>query len=129
MAVPKQARESSPTLKMLHQEARSISDDFSKRAAREGLAQWTPADIALGLAADGGELAKLVQRRSGLRPGTVTDAALSDELADCLWSVLVLAEAYGIDLGSSMRELRQRVRSTTEQTVTTTTDSRAVELC
>ena len=79
MAVPKQARESSPTLKMLHQEARSISDDFSKRAAREGLAQWTPADIALGLAADVGDLAKLVQKRSGLRPGTATDAALSDE--------------------------------------------------
>ena len=44
---------------------------------------------------------KLVMAKEGLRPAKDLDAALAHELADCLWCVLVLADAYDIDLGSA----------------------------
>jgi NTP pyrophosphatase (non-canonical NTP hydrolase) len=48
-----------------------------------------------------GDLAKLVQGKAGVRPRDDLDSALAHELADCLWCVLTLADAYGIDLESA----------------------------
>ena len=52
----------------------------------------------LGLVGDVGDLAKLVQGKAGVRPRDDLDAALAHELADCLWAVLTLADAYDVDL-------------------------------
>lgn len=52
----------------------------------------------LGFLGDVGDLAKLVQGKAGVRPREDLDEALAHELADCLWSVLTLADAYGVDL-------------------------------
>ncbi|MCC2313192.1 MazG nucleotide pyrophosphohydrolase domain-containing protein [Cellulomonas xiejunii] len=59
---------------------------------------WTTEEIMLGFVGDVGDLAKLVQGKEGVRPRADLDDALAHELADCLWSVLVLADAYGVDL-------------------------------
>ena len=59
---------------------------------------WTNEEIALGFVGDVGDLAKLVLARNGVRSIPDADAKLSHELADCLWSVMVLAAEYDIDL-------------------------------
>jgi NTP pyrophosphatase (non-canonical NTP hydrolase) len=70
---------------------------------------WSPSDLALGFVGDVGDLAKLVLAKSGVRAVPDADAKLAHELADCLWSVIVLADAHGVDLEqaflSTMSEL------------------------
>jgi NTP pyrophosphatase (non-canonical NTP hydrolase) len=60
---------------------------------------WTDEEIAMGFVGDVGDLIKLVQAKNGVRAvnGDVDDL-LAHELADCLWSLFTLADAYGIDL-------------------------------
>ncbi|MCX6956678.1 MAG: nucleotide pyrophosphohydrolase [Verrucomicrobia bacterium] len=60
---------------------------------------WTRAELAQGFVGDVGALMKLTMAKDGRREGPADlDAKLAHELADCLWSVLVLAEAHGVDL-------------------------------
>jgi NTP pyrophosphatase (non-canonical NTP hydrolase) len=59
---------------------------------------WTREEFMLGLVGDIGDLAKLVMAEEGARSVAGGRAALEHELADCLWSVLVLAELYNVDL-------------------------------
>ncbi|WP_406045463.1 hypothetical protein OG799_13905 [Micromonospora sp. NBC_00898] len=47
---------------------------------------------------DVGDLAKLVMAVDGRREIADARERLGHELADCLWSVLVLADRYGVDL-------------------------------
>ncbi len=59
---------------------------------------WTRENIAEGFVGDVGDLMKLILAKQGIRKIDNVDEALAHELADCLWSVLVLADEYGIDL-------------------------------
>ena len=60
---------------------------------------WSRAELAQGFAGDVGALMKLVMAKDGRRAAPPDlDAKLAHELADCLWSVLVLADACGVDL-------------------------------
>lgn len=65
----------------------------------------------LGFVGDVGDLAKLVMAAEGTRAMPGGKAALEHELADCLWSVLILAQRYEVDLESvftrTMGELEQ----------------------
>jgi NTP pyrophosphatase (non-canonical NTP hydrolase) len=65
--------------------------------------EWSGADLGLGFVGDVGDLVKLVQAKEGVRAADA-DARLAHELADCLWSVLVLADRYGIDLERAFLE-------------------------
>jgi NTP pyrophosphatase (non-canonical NTP hydrolase) len=47
---------------------------------------------------DVGDLMKLVMAKAGARHIADTDKKLAHELSDCLWSVLVLAKEYNVDL-------------------------------
>lgn len=104
------------TLEDLERQALRIFRDFSLRSARQSRPQWTPLDITLGLAADVGDLAKKVQQERGLRIGGADKDDIAEELADCLWSILVLADAYRVDLGAALGALERRVRSTVTRT-------------
>jgi NTP pyrophosphatase (non-canonical NTP hydrolase) len=74
--------------------------------------EWSGEDLALGLVGDVGDLVKLVQAKEGVRAAEDIDARLAHELADCLWSVFVLADRYGVDLEraflATMDELEAR---------------------
>ena len=61
---------------------------------------WTREETALGFVGDVGDLAKLVLAAEGARSDVGGREELEHELADCLWSVLVLAARYDVDLGS-----------------------------
>lgn len=69
----------------------------------------------LGFVGDVGDLAKLVMAQEGARGMPGGREALEHELADCLWSVLILAYRYDIDLGPvfrrTMTELDAAIRS------------------
>jgi NTP pyrophosphatase (non-canonical NTP hydrolase) len=51
-----------------------------------------------GFVGDVGDLMKLVMAKAGARPIADVDRRLAHELSDCLWSVLVLAQLYNVDL-------------------------------
>jgi NTP pyrophosphatase (non-canonical NTP hydrolase) len=72
---------------------------------------WTTEELALGLMGDVGDLAKLVQAHAGIRDIDDCKAKLGHELADCLWSIIVLADKCGIDLQA---EFARNIRELTE---------------
>jgi NTP pyrophosphatase (non-canonical NTP hydrolase) len=69
--------------------------DFEKeRYGRE----WTREELMLGFLGDMGDLAKLIQAKEGVRQYEDLDNKLAHELSDCLWSIIILANKYGVDL-------------------------------
>jgi NTP pyrophosphatase (non-canonical NTP hydrolase) len=74
---------------------------------------WTNEELVLGFVGDVGDLVKLVHAANGVRDIPDWEARLAHELADCLWSVLVLADAFGVDLEraflQTMDEIEQRL--------------------
>ena len=91
--------------------ARSIRAQYAEVEASTYGRSWTTEEIMLGFLGDVGDLAKLVQGKAGVRPREDLDEALAHELADCLWSVLTLADAYDVDLlgafSTTMDELEE----------------------
>ncbi len=64
---------------------------------------WTRQELFEGFVGDVGDLAKLVMAKEGRRTIDDVDAKLAHELADCFWSVLVLASKYDIDIESAFQ--------------------------
>ncbi len=98
--------------------ARAVRAQYADlEVARYGRA-WTTEEIMLGFLGDVGDLAKLVQGKAGVRPRDDLDSALAHELADCLWCVITLADAYDIDLESAfddtMDSLSEHLESSTD---------------
>ena len=52
----------------------------------------------MGFVGDVGDLMKLVMAQSGVRKIPDVESQLAHELADCLWSLLVLSQMCGTDL-------------------------------
>lgn len=75
--------------------------------------EWSPEEIALGLVGDVGDLARIVLTKSGVHNVDDADNALAIELSDCLFSIIVLARTYDIDLAKAfmqtMDELEERI--------------------
>jgi NTP pyrophosphatase (non-canonical NTP hydrolase) len=80
---------------------------------------WNPEELMLGFVGDVGDLSKLVQGKAGVRPRDDLDAAVAHELADCLWSVLVLAECYEIDLQAAFIETMAAISESLSAEVST----------
>ena len=62
---------------------------------------WTNEEVAMGFVGDVGDLVKLVMAQNGRRNIPQAGDKLAHELADCLWSVIVLAHVHQIDLEQS----------------------------
>ncbi|MET0535599.1 MAG: nucleotide pyrophosphohydrolase [Steroidobacter sp.] len=80
---------------------------------------WSTEELALGFVGDVGDLAKLIQANAGVRRIDDCKAKLGHELADCLWSIIVLANKCGIDLEAeyfkNTRELTEHVSGELEK--------------
>jgi NTP pyrophosphatase (non-canonical NTP hydrolase) len=87
----------------MQQRARTVRSRYAEVEASTYGRSWTTQEIMLGFLGDVGDLAKLVQGKAGVRPREDLDEALAHELADCLWSILTLADAYDVDLAGSFR--------------------------
>lgn len=70
---------------------------------------WTKEELVHGFVGDVGDLSKLVQAKNGVRDIQNVDEKLKHELADCLWSVIVIADAYDIDLEQSFVQTMDRL--------------------
>ena len=53
-----------------------------------------------GFVGDVGDLSKIIMAKHGLREMDNVDDKLAHELSDCLWSILVLADKFNVDLVS-----------------------------
>jgi NTP pyrophosphatase (non-canonical NTP hydrolase) len=96
----------------LSRRALEIRSRYAAMEAAHGGAPWTRAELAQGFAGDVGALMKLVMAKDGRRAGPPDiEAKLAHELADCLWSVLVLADACGVDLEQAFLETMAQLES------------------
>lgn len=83
-------------------EANRIRAGFERFERRTYGREWSLSDLVAGLAADIGDLARLLAAKQGLRPAPHdVDAALSHGIADCLWTLFVIATKVGVDVPSA----------------------------
>lgn len=90
-----------------------VREKYNQLNARNNGGAWDGDKLMAGFVGDVGDLSKIIMAKSGYRSMGDIDEKLRHELADCLWSILVLANYYDIDLESqfvkSMDELEARV--------------------
>ncbi|MFE7719710.1 nucleotide pyrophosphohydrolase [Nocardia rhizosphaerihabitans] len=100
-------------LQQLQRQAIAVHDLYDELNLAERGRIWDRQDFMLGFMGDAGDLAKLVMAAEGTRTMPGGRAALEHELADCLWSVLILAHRYEVDLPAafmrSMTELEEAI--------------------
>jgi hypothetical protein len=100
-------------LKDLQKRAGEIRDKYATLNVKDGHKIWQGKEFMMGFVGDVGDLAKLVMAKDNLRNIDDVDAKLAHELSDCLWSILILAKEYDIDLENefekTMNELEQRM--------------------
>ena len=90
---------------------RDLYAELEKKTSRT----WTREEIALGFVGDVGDLVKLIMAAEGVREIPDAEAKLAHELADCLWSVLTLAQLYDVDIEKAflrtMDELEAHIKA------------------
>lgn len=100
-------------IKALQKRALEIREKYAALERAKYGREWTPAEIMAGFVGDVGDLSKLTMAKAGIREKDDLDEKVAHELADCLWSVLVLAERYGVDIEATftktMDELETRI--------------------
>jgi NTP pyrophosphatase (non-canonical NTP hydrolase) len=98
----------------LKRRALQIREQYAELSRSEGQATWSGKEYAMGFVGDVGDLIKLVMAKENLRYTDDVDAKLAHELSDCLWSLLVIADAYDVDLEAeflkSMDKLQMRIK-------------------
>lgn len=100
-------------LTKLTQLAIHINDLFKKLEKKNQVKEWNQQQIMEGFVVDVGDLMRLVMAKENYRTVENVDQKLEHELADCLWSILVLAKLYNIDLKTAflktMTELEENI--------------------
>lgn len=90
-----------------------VREKYNKLNAKNHGGAWDGDKIMAGFVGDVGDLSKIVMAKNGYRSMDHVDEKLKHELSDCMWSILVLADYYNIDLENqfitSMDELEGRV--------------------
>jgi len=98
----------------LKKRALEIRQQYAELNKAQGEAAWTAKEYAMGFVGDVGDLLKLVMAKENLRHIDDVDARLTHELSDCLWSIFVIADCYGVELdetfAQAMDELETRIQ-------------------
>jgi len=101
------------TYQELLQAAVRVREKYNQLNARDHGGAWDGDKLMAGFVGDVGDLSKIIMAKGGYRAMDDVDAKLQHELADCLWSILVLANYYNVDLehqfAQSMEALEARV--------------------
>ena len=99
----------------LIQRAIEIRESYAKFEKENYGQEWTISECALGFVGDVGDLMKLIMAHEGVRKIPDLDRKLAHEFADCLWSIIVLAQKCGVNLEESflktMDELETKLLS------------------
>jgi NTP pyrophosphatase (non-canonical NTP hydrolase) len=91
-----------------------VRDHYNELQEQDGQKRWSASERMSGFVGDVGMLSKLIMAKQGLRRGPDNlDSELAHEMADCLWSIIVIADELGIDLEAEylkvMDELHARI--------------------
>jgi NTP pyrophosphatase (non-canonical NTP hydrolase) len=97
----------------IQKRAVEIRDKYDKLNQDKRGVTWNEQQLMAGFVGDVGDLSKIIMAKHGLREMDDVDTKLAHELSDCLWSVLVLASKYNINLPKefmkTMDELDKRI--------------------
>lgn len=92
-----------------------IRNKYDKLNQQKRNITWNEQQLMAGFVGDVGDLSKIIMAKHGLRDMDDVDEKLAHELSDCLWSVMVLASRYNINLQKeflkTMDELDLRIDS------------------
>lgn len=83
------------------QRAAEVRAKYALLEQKQYGAEWSTEELALGFVGDVGDLTKLIVALQGKRKISEAHDKLAHELADCLWSVIILAQAHHIDIEST----------------------------
>lgn len=90
-----------------------VREKYNQLNQRDNGAAWDGDKLMAGFVGDVGDLSKIVMAKNGHRAMENVDEKLRHELSDCLWSILVLANHYDVDLETefmkTMSQLEARV--------------------
>jgi NTP pyrophosphatase (non-canonical NTP hydrolase) len=98
-------------IKELSKRALEVREKYAIYEKEKYGREWNNSDIMQGFVGDIGDLAKLIMAKEGVRSGENIDEKLGHEIADCLWSVLVLSEKYGVNLEESFLKTMQEIEN------------------
>lgn len=94
-------------IRILEQRALEIRRKYDANQRSKGSQPWDALNLAKGLKKDVVELIDIIQA------GNINERQLSHELADCFWSVLVIARKLDVDIErafwTTMGELDNRL--------------------
>jgi NTP pyrophosphatase (non-canonical NTP hydrolase) len=100
-------------IKQLTQRALEVRSKYSELEKERYGREWTRSEIMQGFVGDVGDLVVLSMAKDGIRKAENVDERIAHEFADCLWSILVLAKKYDVDIEKSfiktMDELEIRI--------------------
>jgi NTP pyrophosphatase (non-canonical NTP hydrolase) len=100
-------------LSQLTGRAMQVRQCFAAYEQRRTGRTWTREEIMQGFVVDVGDLMKLVMAKAGARLVDDTERKLAHELSDCLWSILVLAKLYDVDLETEFLKTMDALESGT----------------
>lgn len=95
--------------KEIIERAVQIRNKYAEHEKAEFGREWTKEEIAMGLVGDIGDLAQVVMAKSGIRKIENVDESLKHELSDCLWSILILANKYDIEMETTFMEAMDKL--------------------
>ncbi|MFN3188014.1 MAG: nucleotide pyrophosphohydrolase [Candidatus Paceibacteria bacterium] len=99
----------------IQKRAIEVREKYAKLEKHKGAKEWTREDLVRGFVGDVGDLVKLTMSEDELRTIKNSKEKLAHELADCLWSIIVIADKYDVDLKESflktMDELEKKIES------------------
>jgi NTP pyrophosphatase (non-canonical NTP hydrolase) len=93
------------------QKALEVRKKYSQLEKEKYGREWNTQEIMSGFVGDVGDLSKLIQAKSGVREIDNVDKKLKHELADCLWSIIVLADMNDVNLEEAFNETIQELES------------------
>jgi NTP pyrophosphatase (non-canonical NTP hydrolase) len=88
-------------IKELAQKAVEIKEKYCELERKKYGKEWSRTQVMEGFVGDVGDLMKLVMAKDGIRNAEDVDDKIAHELADCLFSVLVLSQKYDVDIEKS----------------------------
>lgn len=92
------------TFEELQKRAIEIRDKYDNLNQQKRGLTWNEQQLMAGFVGDVGDLSKIVMAKHGLRAMDDVDEKLAHELSDCLWSILVLASRYDINLANEFQK-------------------------
>lgn len=88
----------------MFQRAITLRKKYAELEIKKRGKAWTNAQMMEGFVMDVGELMEIVMAKEGARDMENVDEKLAHELSDCLWSVLVLADKYSVNLEQAFQK-------------------------